>query len=386
MFATTSQVSRKFSLSDGVAFGKVQLSFVFRSVYLDLPRTLRGAEVATVEILGPISLKFPPSDKVRARGGYAGVERACRGDYLAWENALVGSKLIFTVGRITHQLTMYQYDPKGAEARSYLAQYTHLTHSSPSKAGAEGAQGPEGVEKLPSDHDAREDRPISLLTIPLLDRYLTPLILGVNPHVGISTLSARRKCDAYASQWLGDIPDCLPEDTPGGAVGGPLEMEQQRSQAPVTWVTIPVVAGPEADIVVGNYIGPEAAATHGYGVVGEMRLGLRIHPGYDLCHDTMMQGTTKRHEFETYNRLRGMPKQAEVNSHAADDGIIDRHERAAIRRAKREALHARHRGAYGYPVIRTVAWARDSLKSRLEDARTRIAGSTTQHQTVMSEV
>lgn len=356
-----------------MAFGKVQLSFVFRSVYLEIPRSLRGAENATLEILGPISFTFPPSREAFEKGGRAPLELAQGGSYEAWDHALTGAKLIVTVGDVTHKLDMRQYNPKAAEARSYLAQYTHSIGSHPSSGTKQGSG--------PSD-----DAPISLLTIPLFERYLTSAIFGINPRMGISTLSARRKCDAYAVQWLSDLPDCMPEGTPGGAIGGPIGTEQKKDEGPVTWVSLPIIAGPQADIAVGNYIGVEAAATHHYGVVGEMRIGLRLHPGFDLAHDSILQGHTDRHEWEVFNRLKGMPMRAEINSHAADDGIIDRHERAEIRRAKREALHARHRGAFGYSAVRSAAWAKDSVKHRLRDTRYKITGHAGREQSVQSEV
>jgi len=51
-----------------------------------------------------------------------------------------------------------------------------------------------------------------------------------------------------------------------------------------------------------------------------------------------------------------MPKQAEKNAHANDDGIIDKREQKAIDKAKREALHARHRGVMGHKSARTAKW------------------------------
>jgi hypothetical protein len=53
-----------------------------------------------------------------------------------------------------------------------------------------------------------------------------------------------------------------------------------------------------------------------------------------------------------------MPKQAERNAHANDDGIIDRKEQKAINKAKSDALRARHRGIMGYKSARTSKWAK----------------------------
>lgn len=54
LFKTQSQVTRLFSLQEGVGFGRVNISLLFKGVNLDLPRSLRGWETGTVEILSDI--------------------------------------------------------------------------------------------------------------------------------------------------------------------------------------------------------------------------------------------------------------------------------------------------------------------------------------------
>lgn len=388
LFSSTSQVSRKFSLSDGVAFGKVQLSFIFRSMYIDLPRELRGSEVASLEILGPITFSFPPSKEVLERGGSAPVSQAGGGTYEDWQEKLSAGKLMITVGEITHFFSIDEYNPNSVE-RSVWARYAPDAMNWQSPKG--GSSAPKGGDTSSSQGDVgptpsgpSEANPVSLKTIPMFDRYMTNVIFGINPHIGIATLSPGRQCDAYATQWLGDVADCLPEGMKGAVTGGSLD--EDMSKWPVTWVSIPIFAGPGAEVAAGNFVCPEAALTHKYGVVGEMRVGLRMRPGFDLSHSVLVDGRTTAHEWETYKRLRGMPQQAEINSHAADDGVIDRHERSAIRQAKREALHSRHRGSYGYGAVRTAVWAKDSLHSRVHSVKHKITGHAERDQMVMSEV
>lgn len=54
LFKTQSQVTRLFSLQDGVGFGRVNISLLFKGVSCDLPRSLRGWETGTVEIVSDI--------------------------------------------------------------------------------------------------------------------------------------------------------------------------------------------------------------------------------------------------------------------------------------------------------------------------------------------
>ena len=81
-----------------------------------------------------------------------------------------------------------------------------------------------------------------------------------------------------------------------------------------------------------------------------------------------------------------MPKRAEQNSHAADDGVIDKQEQRSIDRAKREALHARHRGVMGYSAVRGGVWAKDGVKERMRKASYKVLGKKERDQTVKSEV
>ncbi|KAF7968966.1 hypothetical protein HWV62_28761 [Athelia sp. TMB] len=54
LFRTQSQVTRLFSLQDGVGFGRVNLSLLFKGVGVQLPRALTGWETGTVEVLSDL--------------------------------------------------------------------------------------------------------------------------------------------------------------------------------------------------------------------------------------------------------------------------------------------------------------------------------------------
>jgi len=54
LFKTQSQVTRLFSIQDGVGFGRVNISLLFKGVNLQLPPSLHGWETGTVEVLSEI--------------------------------------------------------------------------------------------------------------------------------------------------------------------------------------------------------------------------------------------------------------------------------------------------------------------------------------------
>ncbi|KAK7679647.1 hypothetical protein QCA50_017359 [Cerrena zonata] len=57
LFKNSSQVTRLFSLQEGVGYGRANISFLFRQVKTDLPPTLLGWDTGTAEILGPITIE-----------------------------------------------------------------------------------------------------------------------------------------------------------------------------------------------------------------------------------------------------------------------------------------------------------------------------------------
>ncbi|KDN40023.1 hypothetical protein K437DRAFT_192864 [Tilletiaria anomala UBC 951] len=291
LFKDSSQLSRSFSLSDGVAFGKIHLSFVFRSVQMKLPRALLGSDTATVELLSPITIK-PASPE--------------------WESKLAGKKIVVSTGDTTQKI-----DTKN------------------------------------QDVDA-------VIRLPVYDRFSSSLAFDIGPSASFGPLGG--KPDAIAAQWLCDI----------------VDNEQ-------TDLEIPILVGPNLGTLKRNYISEETHKNHKYEIVGKLCVRIMVDPGLDLDHEKLAVGQTDRHEFEVFNRLEGMPKRAEINSHANHDGVIDRNEKKEVNKAKSEALHARHRGSYGYQVVRTSVWAKDGLKTRARNLSLKLKGKKDRDQTVASE-
>lgn len=60
LFKESSEVTRLFSLQEGVGYGRANISFLFRQVKLDVPRALLGWETGTVEVLNTITITPTP--------------------------------------------------------------------------------------------------------------------------------------------------------------------------------------------------------------------------------------------------------------------------------------------------------------------------------------
>lgn len=54
LFKTQSEVTRLFSIQDGVGFGRINMSLLFKGVDVQLPPSMRGWETGTVEVLSDI--------------------------------------------------------------------------------------------------------------------------------------------------------------------------------------------------------------------------------------------------------------------------------------------------------------------------------------------
>jgi hypothetical protein len=57
LFKNSSEVTRLFALQEGIGYGRANISFLFRSVKTDLPRSWLGWDTGTVEIVGDISVE-----------------------------------------------------------------------------------------------------------------------------------------------------------------------------------------------------------------------------------------------------------------------------------------------------------------------------------------
>lgn len=282
LFAESSQVEQEFSLQDGVGYGKVACSIVYRSVKLSLPRELRGFNTVTVELLSNIELSSASPE---------------------WSDKLKRM-------RLSVHANLFQ---------TRLASLQKQTH--------------------------KENEP--LLCVPVYDRYSTQVVFlfGGVPIPGVHRESAI-------------------------AVLPLRELEDNQ----LTDVELPVLVGPHMHALERNYINKQTKKTHEFTEVGMLSVRLRVAPGLSEAFRPIANGKRDRHEFEVYERLVGLPQQAEINSHANDDGVITRSEQRAIDHARTQQLHMRHRGAMGYTPVRTAVWAKDGFKDHVRNFGQTILG------------
>lgn len=295
LFSQSSQSSGLYSLQDGVGYGRVQASFVFKAVKLDYPPNMLGWDTATVELLSNIEIDAD---------GEAGEK-------------LKKQKITVTTGDDTQKLTASDRQPS-----------------------------------MSGDSDE------PLARLPVYDRYSSQLAFSIG---GGGVLNGKPEAVAVVS--LSDLVDDEVVD-----------------------LKLPILTGENLGTLLRNHIDEHTARTHKYQQIGTLRVKARVDSGLDLDHEKLAIGQTDRHEFEVYNRTVGLAKRAEQNAHANDDGVIDRKEQKDIDRAKRDALHARHRGVMGYSAVRGGVWAKDGLKDRVRRASYKIRGKQERDQTVKSEV
>ncbi|ORY73397.1 hypothetical protein BCR35DRAFT_148274 [Leucosporidium creatinivorum] len=301
ILAHSSEVTRLFSLQDGVGFGKVNISVLFKGVKLDLPQNLRGWDTGTVAVTS--NIKVEP---------VAGV------DFDFKEKKLLLSTL---------------------EAKQKLPGSTATTQA-------------DGSVTWDVDQHIR---------LPTYDKYSSALFLDYGGGTTIGPLG--KKSEAFAAIWLQELVD--DEETE---------------------IRVPIVAGDDLTALRQNYLNDQAKKTHNYTIVGWLTTTILLDSGLDEDHEKYSTTQTARHEFETYDRVEGQAAAAEKNSHANDDGVIDKDEQRAIDRAHKKALESRHRGVMQVPAVRTGVWAKDGIKERLRKASRRLTGKTHEKEsTVASE-
>ncbi|GAA5997362.1 uncharacterized protein JCM10292_000204 [Rhodotorula paludigena] len=296
VFAHSSQVTRTWSLRDGVGFGKASISVLFKSVKLSLPKELSGWETGTVCITAPIRVE------------------PVEGASFEWAE----KKLVIST----------------SEARQKMpARVANRTG--------------DGAIEWDVDEDIR---------LPTYDRYSSAIYFDYGGSaVKIGPLGS--KMDAFAEYWLSECVDDEPKE-----------------------IRIPVIV-PKSSGLRACYINDQTEKTHDYEVVGWLTTTIVLDAGLDADHEKYAITQTARHEYEAYDLVEGQAKQSLENSHANDDGVIDKDEQKAIDRAHKKALESRHRGKLQFRSVRTAVWAKDGAKDRLR----KLTGRGKKEETVATE-
>ncbi|SCV68713.1 BQ2448_834 [Microbotryum intermedium] len=299
ILAHSSQVTRLYAIQDGVGFGKISISVLFKGVKVELPRELRGWNTGTVCVTS--NIKVEPVEGV---------------DFDFKAKKIVLSTL-------------------------------------------EAKQKVPGRAAMVDDDGSIEWEVDEGIRLPTYDRYSSALFFDYGGGFTLGPLGD--KTDAYAACWLSEMVD-----------------DEEKE------IRVPIVISPELEHLRQNVICDQLKKTHDYTIVGWLTTTIVLDAGLDEDHEKYAETQTQRHEFEVYDRVEGMAAQAEENSHANDDGVIDRHEKE-IDRAHKKALESRHRGKMQFAPVRTGIWAKDGLSSRIDRVKRRLTGKSLKQTSVESE-
>lgn len=189
------------------------------------------------------------------------------------------------------------------------------------------------------------------IRMPVYNRFANALHFEIG-GTGINPLSHHQP-DAVAVLWLCDL----------------VDNEEKE-------IRLPVIKGSTMGLLRQNYLSEQMLKTHPHHVLGHLTCTVRMHPGLDPDHEEVAQTTNAyRHGFEVYDHVEGQARIAEMNSHANDDGVIDRKEQKSIARAHKKALESRHRGKMQISAVRTIFWMKDGLKARKNALKYKLPGN-----------
>ncbi|GAA5879834.1 hypothetical protein JCM8547_005778 [Rhodosporidiobolus lusitaniae] len=194
------------------------------------------------------------------------------------------------------------------------------------------------------------------LRLPTTDRYSSALTFDYGGDA-VAVAGLGKKVEAFATLWLAELVDDVPKD-----------------------IRIPVIVT-DSPAMRTNYLNDQTKKTHEFEIVGWLTTTVLLDSGLDADFEKTAETQTARHEFEQWDRVEGQAKQAISNSHASDDGIIDKREKREIDRAHRKALESRHRGKMQFRAMRTYIWAKDGAKDRLK----KLTGQGKKEETVATE-
>ncbi|KIJ49556.1 hypothetical protein M422DRAFT_225382 [Sphaerobolus stellatus SS14] len=282
IFQEGSEVTRMYSITEGIGFGRMNVSILFRGINVKLPRKELGWETATAEILSPLMLQLQPD--------YADLRTLT-----------------------TKKLTISTTDSK---------------------------------ERVPAPSNEIENGVISWdidkIRLPVYNRYSSCLMLELGGGASVPPIKNGAP-EALGLLWLKDLVD-------------DEEVE----------VEIPVVVGKDLRTLRQNVLNDFTAATHDYKVIGHFKTRIKLDSGLDEDHEKYAQTQARRHAYEAYDHIEGEGIIAEKNSHANDDGVIDKDEKKAIERAHKRQLANRQRGINGFRPYRTAKWMKEGLLNRIK--------------------
>ncbi|KAL7409629.1 hypothetical protein BDY24DRAFT_402483 [Mrakia frigida] len=283
LFREASEVTRMFAIEEGIGFGRVNVSLLFKPVKTELPPNLLGWETGTVEILAPIKIEVDAAH----------------------------IELIEDMKKLTISTT-------------------DSTEVLPTKeATIEGGQATWEVDSM---------------RLPVYSRFQSVLTLEIQGKSIMGLVGTETK--ALAVLWLQELID-----------------DEERD------IRIPLLIGKDLKQLRQNYLCDFTKKTHDYEIVGWLTTRIKLDSGLDEDHEIHSATQARRHAFETFDHIEGEALTAEKNSHAMDDGVIDKKEAKAIKVADARQQENRQRGVAGFKPYRTAKWMKEGLKARLTPSK-----------------
>ncbi|GJJ06394.1 hypothetical protein Clacol_000585 [Clathrus columnatus] len=308
LFRDASEITRLYSITEGIGFGsnggrRMSVSLLFRSVELELPRHALGWETATIEVLSPITLTVEQETSFR---------------------------------------------PSSAKLIAFTS---------------------DSKESIPASVAETKEHGIAWningLRLPVYNRYSSSLTF----ELGKSSVWDRRP-DATAVLWLNEVVDDEIVD-----------------------VKIPVIVGKDLRLLRQNFLSDFTASTHDYETVGFLSTKIKLDRGLDeyiyslltIASRTMrpmlrrklvgMHTKPSKHsrrrkgrlviDIDNSDHIEGEAILSEKNAHAGDDGLIDKNEKKAMKKAHKRQLANRQRGIHGFRPYRTAIWMKEGIRSRI---------------------
>lgn len=204
----------------------------------------------------------------------------------------------------------------------------------------------EWTEKLSKRHSDVEGDIVRWNTdepeyFPVYNRYQSHIVFEFGSH-GIGKLIGQGKPEAIAVLWLQDLTDDIEAD-----------------------VEIPVITGPNMNVLRQNVINDQTLKHHKFELVGSVKAKMTFSAGLDIQHEKLRLSQSRRHAFEAWMATEGESEISEMQKHFDDDGVIDKHEKREIEKAHKRQLESRGRGMAQIGAYRSAKWIGRGIKDRL---------------------
>ncbi|KAH9459351.1 hypothetical protein Pst134EA_019502 [Puccinia striiformis f. sp. tritici] len=340
--SSCSQVTRIFALQEGVGFGRAQISVLFESVELQLPRNLLGWNTATLEITSPIKAEL--SDELTA--------------YLKKK----GQRLKLKTVEDTIKLPLVTDQPESPNSVVW------------------------GNECQIPDHDR------TLLRVPIYSRYKSNVTFQIGGGSKITSIlpgesSAHKH---IAVLWLHTLEDDVEQEIRLPVISGPNlatlrqnfineETRAHHNYDVNGYLTFKARVDPGLDPEHARYA-QSSVAKHTFeaydNTEGQAEQALRN--AHALAHKKDLSGSSDSAASTNSDGHAGTFRLSSIISNKSP-------EEKAIEAAHKKSLSSRHRGAMQYGPVRTSIWMKEGIVKRARELKNRITKKVEKEPQVQTE-